>query len=97
MSDIDVTCAGGDGTWTCGVRVADRGSATDHEVLVTEIDLPPSMEEPGLDDIERLVQETFAFLLEREPKESILRRFELGVVERYFPDYPAIIDRRLRR
>jgi hypothetical protein len=97
VSLIDVTCAGGDGTWTCGVRVADRGSTTDHEVLVTEIDLPPSMEEPGLDDIERLVQETFAFLLEREPKEAILRRFELGVVERYFPDYPAIIDRRLRR
>ena len=32
-----------------------------------------------------------AFLLEREPKESILGSFELPVIERYFPDYPTAI------
>ena len=32
-----------------------------------------------------------AFLLERESKESILRRFELPAIERYFPDYPTRI------
>ena len=26
-------------------------------------------------------------LLEREPKEAILRKFELPVIERYFPEY----------
>lgn len=97
MTTIDVTCAGGDGAWTCGVRVADPRGATDHEVVVTEVELPPSTAEPDLDEVERLVRLTFEFLLEREPKESILRRFDLGVVERYFPDYPAEIARRIRR
>jgi hypothetical protein len=77
--------------------VADGHGATDHEVLVTEVELPPSMAAPALDEVERLVELTFEYLLEREPKESILRRFDLGVVERYFPDYPAVIDRRVRR
>ena len=34
-------------------------------------------------------------LLEREPKESILARFDLPVIERYFPEYPHEIRRRL--
>ena len=45
----------------------------------------------------RLVRETFAFLLEREPRSSILQRFDLALVERYFPEYPAEIRRRLDR
>jgi hypothetical protein len=43
-----------------------------------------------------IVRASFEFLLEREPKESILRSFELSVIERYFPEYPAEIFRRLR-
>ena len=42
-----------------------------------------------------LVRRSFEFLLEREPKESILRRFELPVIERYFAEYPREIRRRL--
>ena len=100
MTVIDVACAtvpATVGEWACSVRVRDDRSTTEHEVAVSEIDLPPSMEAPSIEAIERLVERTFEFLLEREPKESILRRFDLGVVERYFPDYPALIDRRLRR
>jgi hypothetical protein len=44
---------------------------------------------------EALVRESFAFLLEREPKESILPTFELAVIGRYFPAYEAEIRRRL--
>ena len=40
---------------------------------------------------EELIEASFVFLLERESKESILRKFELPVIERYFPDYPARI------
>ena len=40
---------------------------------------------------------SFAFLLEREPRESILRQFELPVIERYFPGYEAQIRRRMAR
>jgi len=43
---------------------------------------------------ERLIEASFEFLLEREPKESILSRFELPVIERYFPDYPREIGKK---
>ena len=41
------------------------------------------------------VEASFAFLLEREPRESILRAFDLAVISRYFPDYEAEIRKRL--
>ena len=44
---------------------------------------------------EELLEASFAFLLEREPKEAIMRRFELPVIERYFPEYPSQIGERL--
>lgn len=37
--------------------------------------------------IDMLVSRSFDFLLEREPNTSILRRFDLTVIARYFPDY----------
>jgi hypothetical protein len=40
---------------------------------------------------------SFAFLLERELKESILRDFDLNVIPRYFPDYEREIGHRLAR
>jgi hypothetical protein len=48
---------------------------------------------PGASDPEDLVRRSFAFLLEREPKESILRRFELPLIGRYFPEYERTISR----
>ncbi len=36
---------------------------------------------------EELVRHSFEFLLQRESKESILREFDLSVIQRYFPDY----------
>jgi hypothetical protein len=41
------------------------------------------------------VRRSFEFLLEREPKESILARFDLSVISRYFPEYEDEIKRRL--
>jgi hypothetical protein len=41
---------------------------------------------------EALIEASFAFLLEREPKEAILARFELPVIERYFPEYLTMIE-----
>ena len=40
---------------------------------------------------ERFVEAVFAFLLEREPKESILSRFDVSVVARYFPEFEGEI------
>ena len=36
---------------------------------------------------EELIHRSFEFLLAREPKESILSRFKLPVIQRYFPEY----------
>ena len=47
------------------------------------------------DDLERVVRESFRFLLEREPATSILRQFSLSDISRYFPEYPSELQRRL--
>jgi len=36
---------------------------------------------------EELIKKSFKFLLEREPKESILTRFNLRVINQYFPEF----------
>ena len=46
---------------------------------------------------ERLVEESFRFLLEREPNTSILSSFELPVIRRYFPEYEGEIRKRLKQ
>ena len=74
------------------VTVEDERSATTHEVTVWPSDV--ARYAPGARP-EELLQASFAFLLEREPKEAILRRFELPVIERYFPDYPRRIAQML--
>jgi hypothetical protein len=43
---------------------------------------------PGSDAAE-LLHRSMLFLLEREPPESILRRFDLPVISRYFPEYES--------
>ena len=87
-----VSCEPQAGGWRCRVVVGDDAGATTHDVLVdreTLEDLAPAATP------EVLVAESFAFLLEREPRESIMRDFELPIVGRFFADYPAEIRRRL--
>ena len=73
---------------TIDVTQAD-GSRTEHEVTVPDGD----WERYGAGFATRaaLVEASFGFLLEREPKGSILPAFELGVIERYFPEYASTI------
>lgn len=40
---------------------------------------------------ERLVEASMRFLLDREPKESIVNQFDLDVIATYFPDYVSAI------
>jgi len=94
MSKVEVTAAVvGDG-WDCMVTVRD-GSETHHRVRVSRADLARLA--PGASDPVNLVEASFAFLLEREPQESILREFDLTVIARYFPEYEREIGHRLTR
>ena len=36
---------------------------------------------------EQCIKAAFEFLLDREPKESILPRFDITVISRYFPEF----------
>lgn len=75
------------------VTVKDRAGSSEYEVTVTPEDV--SRYAGGGVLAEELVGLSFEFLLERESKESILSKFELPVIERYFPEYPGWIRERV--
>jgi len=96
MNRVDVRCSGGaaDG-WTCRVAVSDgSGVVSRHDVRVAQADLDRI--EPGVSDPTAVVEAAFAFLLEREGPESILRSFALSEIGRYFPGYEADLRSRLK-
>ena len=89
---VDVACTGDARSgWTCFVAIRDDATISEHEVRVTQADLARLA--PTAADPTDLVERSFAFLLEREPPSSILRRFDLPVIGRYFPEYEAAIRR----
>ena len=75
------------------VSVSEGGSETSHTVTVS-VDYCSELT-GGSVPVEDLIQRSFEFLLEREPKESILRKFDLPVIARYFPEYERAIRKRL--
>ena len=75
------------------VRVSENGSETSHRVTVRPEDYLRLT--GGKVDAPELVKKSFEFLLEREPKESILGKFDLTVISRYFPKYEQAIKGRL--
>ncbi len=44
---------------------------------------------------ERCIEAAFRFLLDREPKEVILRSFDVTVISRYFPEFERELPRYL--
>jgi hypothetical protein len=91
MTRIDVACAPVAPGWSCQVHVVEDNSATSHRVSVATADLERL--DPGASDPSDLVRRSFEFLLQHEPKESILRSFDLTVIGRYFPDWERQIGR----
>ncbi|MGC2333466.1 MAG: hypothetical protein WA581_18595 [Candidatus Acidiferrales bacterium] len=75
------------------VRVVEGKTETSHHVTLKPGDyerLAKGQVEP-----QELVRRSFEFLLENEAKESILSRFDLSVIGRYFPQFEREIKRRL--
>ena len=95
MNQIDVRCAATPTGWHCAVSIDDGRGTSAHHVTVATEDATELAAAADQSDVERLVYETVAFLLEREPKESILSTFDLTVVSRYFPEFEAEIRSRL--
>ena len=75
------------------VRVIEGKSESSHRVSVSAEDY--NRLTGGKIEAPELVKRSFQFLLEREPKESILKQFDLRVIARYFPEYEREIKRDL--
>jgi hypothetical protein len=89
---IRVDCAASGDGWTCDVVVGEDPAATRHRVTVRRADLDRLA--PGSTP-DRLVEASFGFLLEREPRTSILREFDVTEIGRYFSEYAAVIGDRI--
>ncbi len=71
------------------VDVVDEKSSSSHTVEVAN-DYYQKLT-GGKISPEDLVVRSFKFLLQREPKEMIMSKFDLPVISRYFPEYEGRI------
>ncbi len=74
------------------VTITEGDSTTTHSVTITAAE---HAKYASTATPESLLRASFKYLLEREPKESIMCQFSLSTIESYFPDYPAEIRARL--
>ena len=78
--------------WHFSVTVTDENSQGEYTVtmdkdFVTRIG---ASLEP-----EKVVEKSFEFLLEREPKENILQEFDITVISHYYPDFISELEKKL--
>jgi len=86
---IEIALAESPQGWVAHVTVT-VATRTSHTVRVSHAE----HERFGGGDVKSLVRRSFEFLLDRESNSSILREFDLGTIERYFPEYASVIHSR---
>ena len=85
MSNILVQSTAKNDGWNFNVVVKENGSQTSHKVSMSKLTyekLTAGKVSPDL-----CVEKSFKFLLEREPKESILGSFDITIISKYFPEF----------
>jgi hypothetical protein len=87
---IDVRCAGDGDPLEFDVTVREGGGETRHAVTMTRSD-HARLDRHGKSSPEACIEAAFRFLLDREPKEAILDRFDVMVVARYFPEFETAL------
>ena len=75
------------------VAVSGGGTTTHHEVTMFARDCERLAQGCAPD---QLIEAAFRFLLDREPKESILGRFDVQVIGTYFPEFERTLPEYLR-
>ena len=75
---------------TFHVSIRDEDSSTEHDVTLSASDYDRLGTKYGTP--EDFIRACFEFLLDREPKESILPRFDVSVISRYFPEFESTIQ-----
>jgi hypothetical protein len=93
MADVHVERTNQGTPYEFLVTVQEGGTTTQHRITLRQADYQRLS--GGQAGPEELVEASFHYLLEREPKESILRSFDLTVISRYFPSYEREIASRL--
>jgi hypothetical protein len=91
MPDIEIKPIEQNGeTLRFSVKVSEGGSSSSHEVTLSRSDHQRLAADESPEDF---VVRCFRFLLEREPKESILSSFDITAIGRYFPEFEEEIRR----
>jgi len=73
------------------VTIKERDSKTEHTVILDD-GYYQKLTNKKITK-EKLIKKSFEFLLEREPKESILSKFNLKIIKNYFP----VFEEKLRK
>jgi hypothetical protein len=71
--------------------IVTKNSTTIHRVKLSSM-VYKKLSDSKISEIE-LIKKSFEFLLVRESNESILKEFNLEIIETYFPEYPILIKK----
>ncbi len=74
---------------TYKVIVKEDSSSTTHNVTMSQANFKRLSQNKC--SKEEFIKKSFEFLLEREPKESILRKFNITTISTYFPEFEGEI------
>ena len=75
------------------VTIRDATGASSHMVTLSRQDYERLT--AGRHTPEQFIDAAFRFLLDREPKEAILHRFDINVITTYFPEFQQTVPRYL--
>jgi hypothetical protein len=92
MIAINVISIASDNPFEFEVILREGNSESRYAVTMTRRtheDLAPNS------SVEACIEAAFRFLLDREPKESILKRFDIAVIARYFPEFERALPQYL--
>ncbi len=92
-ASISVTQTGDGDPLAFEAVIVEGKTRTRHEVTMAREDQRRLAPGAGA---EVLIEAAFRFLLDREPKEAILTRFDVSVISRYFPDFETRLPDYLR-
>jgi len=90
-AEITVTRTDGTDPLQFAVIVTEGRSESRHHVTMSAADCARLTK--GAQTPEDCVAAAFRFLLDREAKESILGRFDISVIARYFPEFESKLPR----
>ncbi len=90
---IEIRCTDDGDPLVFAVTIRDGAGETRHEVTSARDYMRRIA---GGRPAERCIEAAFRFLLDREPKEQILARFDVSVIARYFPSFERDLPRYLK-